>query len=113
MEETSNDDNDSYILWTRMVSPGIKDWAKQNQPYIKILDLTKLWWMTTKEQVEIIQNNYEIAIVKTEENQSHQINYGSTDWEIIYSHVLMKKNPQSKQYNMYACWSIHLLEIKW
>ena len=35
--------------------------------------------MTTKEQVEIIQNNYEIAIVKTEENQSHQINYGRTD----------------------------------
>ena len=32
-----------------------------------------------QEQVEIIQNNYEIAIVKTEDNQSHQINYGRTD----------------------------------
>ena len=102
MEETSNIDNDRYILLTRLVSPGIKDWAKQNQPYIEMLELTKLRWMTTKEQVEIIQNNYEIAIVKTEENQSHQINYGRTDWEIIYSHVIMKKNPNSiaKEYKV-------------
>ena len=42
MEETSNDDNDRYILLTRLVSLGIKDWAKQNQPYIKMLELTKL-----------------------------------------------------------------------
>ena len=42
MEETSNIDNDRYILLTRLVSPGIKDWAKQNQPYIEMLELTKL-----------------------------------------------------------------------
>ena len=35
-------------------------------------------------------------------NQSHQINYGRTDWEIIYSHVIMKKNPNSiaKEYKV-------------
>ena len=42
MEETSNIDNDRYILWTRLICSGIKDWAKQNQSNIEMLELTKL-----------------------------------------------------------------------
>ena len=39
--------------------PGIKDYAKENKPYIELLELTKIKQMTILEQVEFIENNIE------------------------------------------------------
>ena len=51
-----NNEMDEELIW-KLISSGIKDWAKENKEYFVLIELTNLKWITRAEQIDLIKDH--------------------------------------------------------